>query len=166
MRLNLESKYAATACWMGGDSRLPVCADQATGGSDRLKTAGFGPALCWISLSLSKGLSVTVLLEGEDGDGALGDKVSGYLGSGGVSRKFGCNISAQCDCNYKWIIESLQEDSPVPPYRDRSQEGEAGEGSCLDLKSLWAGYNQRTATCPQSAAQCPSIARQSNLQAS
>lgn len=61
-----------------------VSADQATGGSDRLKTASLRPALCWISLSLSKGLSVTVPLEGIGGDGALGDKVSGYLGSAGV----------------------------------------------------------------------------------
>ena len=121
---------------MGGDSRLPVCADQATGGSDRLKPAGLKPALGWLSL--------TVLLEGIDGDRALRDKVPGYLGSAGMSilltpvRKFGCNISARSNCNYKWIVESFQEDNPRPPYRVRSQEGEAGEGGCLDLKLLWA----------------------------
>lgn len=103
MRLNLESKYAATACWMGGDSRLrhTVCADQATGGSDRLETAGLGPALCWIAFS--KGLSVTVPFGGVDGDRALGDKVSGHLGSAGTPillswvRKAGY-ISAGCNC--------------------------------------------------------------------
>lgn len=122
-----------------------VSADQATGGSDRLKTAGLGPALCWISLSLSKGLSVTVPLEGVGGDGALGDKVSGYLGSAGVSillmpaGNIGCSISARCNCNHKRTIENLQGDSPAPPYRGTCQEGEAEERSCLDLKSLWAG---------------------------
>lgn len=92
---------------MGGDSGLPICADQATGGSDRSWASSL------LDLSLSKGLSVTAPLEGTDGDGALRDKVLGYLRSAGVSilltpaRKTGCNISAWCNCNYKWIIESL-----------------------------------------------------------
>lgn len=84
MRPNLESKYAATACWVGGDSGPchNFCADQATRDSDRLVTAGLGASS--LLHALSKGLPVTVPFEGVDGDRALGNKVSGYLGSAGV----------------------------------------------------------------------------------